>query len=459
MDSGLGIGGLSISKDEVASSAFDVFSPIEIETSITKASKLVTRPITSPSSRGPFKFLFPPDSEKWTDCESLRLSGRVKLRRITAGALTDFDVNIKEISTVNNFYQSLFSSVICSVNGVEITDPSGNWYPYKAYLETLLSFSQNTKDGRLQSVCYYTDDAGQYDSIGAVDGNSQTTTASLNEGYKRRLNFFSKSKWRHFNIPIHSDICTLRKYLPPNTKLEFEFQRTPDKFSLLTPFADDSVKIIIENLTLSVTRYTPSTSISNYYQNKLNKLRRQVLPIDRSLIKTYTVQSGQSDLSHYNIISGHQLPEQIIIGMVDQTAHAGNLTKNPFNFKHFDISEASLVVNGVHEPTEPYKMNINAGDFIDLYTDFLLNTGIGNEDRDFGIDQSDYTGGCFLLVFDRSKEKCNRFHRHPNDSGTIDINIRSRTNIPSTVTVIIYATYSSEIVIDDMNTVELIKNF
>ena len=92
--------------------------------------------------------------------------------------------------------------------------------------------------------------------------------------------------------------------------------------------------------------------INTFYHNKLNKLKRQVLPIDRSLIKSYTVQSGQADLSHYNIISGHQLPEQIIIGMVEQTAHGGRLSKNPFNFQHFDISEASLVVNGIHEPMD-----------------------------------------------------------------------------------------------------------
>ena len=64
-----------------------------------------------------------------------------------------------------------------------------------------------------------------------------------------------------------------------------------------------------------------------------------------------------------------------------------------------------------------------------------------------------------MIVFDRSKEKCNRFHRHPHDSGTIDVNIRSRENLTSTVTVVIYATYSSEIVMDNMNTVELVKNF
>ena len=421
MDSGLGIGGLSLGKDEVASSAFDLFSPIEIENSISKASKIVTRPIATSSSRGPFKFLFPPDPDKWTDCESLRLSGRVKLRRYNAGALADFDVNIKEISTVNNFYQSLFSSVICTVNGVEISDPSGTWYPYKAYLETLLSYSSATKGGRLRTTAFFEDSCKNYDSIGEIDGSLHTTAASLNEGYKKRQDYFAKSNWRHFNIPIHNDICTLRKYLPPDTKLEFEFQRTPDKFSLLTPMSDDSVKIVIEDLKLSVTRYTPSPSINSFYHNKLNKLKRQVLPIDRSLIKSYTVQSGQSDLSHYNIISGHQLPEQIIIGMVEQKAHGGDLKKNPFNFQHFNISEASIVVNGVHEPTEPYKLHISAGNYVDLYTDFLLNTGIANEDRDYGITEEDYVGGCFLLAFDRSKEKCNRYHRHPHDSGTIDI--------------------------------------
>ena len=64
------------------------------------------------------------------------------------------------------------------------------------------------------------------------------------------------------------------------------------------------------------------------------------------------VTSGQTDLSHYNIISGHQLPEQLIICLTEQTSYDGNIRKNPFNFKHLDISEASIVVNGVHEPSE-----------------------------------------------------------------------------------------------------------
>lgn len=459
MDSGIGIGGLSIGKDEVASSSFDLFSPIEIETSIRDATKINVRPIAAADSGGPFKFCIPADPDKWTDVESIRLRGKVTLKNSAGGTKTNFTNAGNEVSTVNNFYQSLFGSVIVTLNGVEISDPARNWYPYKSYLETLLSYSKSTKDCRLASQCFFSDTPDKFDSLGTVDGSGKTASNSDNKGYTDRKDWFKNSRTRYFNIPLHSDICTLRKYLPPNCKLEIDFFRHTDQFSLLSPYQSSDCAIVLEDLSLSLTRYTPSTSIQKFYSDKLSKTKKQVLPIDRSLIKTYTVQSGQSNLSHYNIISGHQLPDQIIVGVVEQTSYSGSMQKNPFNFKHFDISEASLVVNGIHEPSEPYKIDITNGDYSDLYNDFLLNTGIANEDRDFGIGETDYLGGSFLLVFDRSKEKCNRFHRHKYDSGSIDINLRTNSNLPVVVTVIVYATYSSEIVIDDNGTVSIVKSF
>lgn len=289
MEAGLGIGGLAIGKDEVATSAFDLFSPIEIEHSIEKSSKIIVRPIANTTSRGPFKFVFPADPEKWTDCESLRLSGKVSLHyKDDNGMIQNFKANLNEISTVNNFFQSLFSSITCTLNGVEISDPSGNWYPYKSYLETLLSYSKATKNGRLLSNCYFEDTSRHYDSIGTADAAGKTLAQSNNDGYKHRKDFFANSKKRFFNIPLHIDICTLRKYLPPNIKLEIEFHRSADYFSLLSPYAQDKCSISLEDLALTVIKYTPTAPIKNYYKNQLVKFKKQILPIDRSLIRTYT---------------------------------------------------------------------------------------------------------------------------------------------------------------------------
>ena len=150
-------------------------------------------------------------------------------------------------------------------------------------------FTRNQpKEGRYQSHCFFEDSTGLHDSIGGVNGANQTTKESDNDGYKFRKDFFLNSKTRFFNIPLHVDICTLRKYLPPNTKLELEFHRSPDAFSLLSPFAADTCEILIEDMALSLTRYSPSPQIRSFYTNKLSSLKRQLLPIDRTLIKTYT---------------------------------------------------------------------------------------------------------------------------------------------------------------------------
>ena len=77
---------------------------------------------------------------KWTDRKSFRLCGKVKIQGLVSRTLTDFIDDKNEISTVNNCFQSLFSAVSGPLNGVEITDPSGNWYLYKAYLENNLIF-------------------------------------------------------------------------------------------------------------------------------------------------------------------------------------------------------------------------------------------------------------------------------------------------------------------------------
>ena len=177
--------------------------------------------------------------------------------------------------------------------------------------------------------------------------------------------------------------------------------------------------------------------------------KNPTLPIDRSLLKDYVVNKGVSDLSHYNLIKGSQLPEESIIGVVNQAVYGGSINKNPFYFKHHGIKEASIIVNGVNEPAELYKLDTECGDQVDMFANFLENTGVHTDDREFGISMEDYYGGSFLLAWDRTPDKCNRYHRHKMGSGTIDINIKTSKPLTETVTVIVYATHSSDITIED----------
>ena len=64
-------------------------------------------------------------------------------------------------------------------------------------------------------------------------------------------------------------------------------------------------------------------------------------PIRRVVCKTYTIPAGNLDGNHEKLFNG-QLPSRLVIGCVDNDAFNGNNVKNPFNFKHFSLSEISL---------------------------------------------------------------------------------------------------------------------
>ena len=445
MDAGIGIGGLSIGKDEIASSKFDLYAPIEIENSIRKSHSLSFRPISSVGSSGPFSFDIPADPDKYTDAETFRLHGRMRIKKKASNGTLSNLPGSEKVSTVNNIFDSLWSSISKELNGTEISDPSSRWYAYKAYIENLLSYSTSTKDTILPSKGYIQDTADEFDSL----DNASSADVSNNDGYKLRKAMFAESEWVYFCNNIHVDLTTLRKVIPPNVKITMSLQRNSDEFCLLSPKDASTFAIELDDLKITLNRYEASRAIENNHANSLKAGKKPVLPMDRSILKTYTKQTGTSDLSHYNIISGRQLPEQVFVAIVDENAHRGDIKKNPFNFKDFGLKEASLVVNGVHEPSELYKLDKTSGDMVDMYTSFLENTGISaTEDREFGISMEDYYGGCFILAWDRTPDKCNRFHTHEMDSGSIDINLKTKIPLPNTVTVIIYATYSSTILID-----------
>ena len=139
MDSGIGIGGLSVGQDEYASDCFALFKPVEIENSIEDVTRIITRPISSANSRGPFIFEIPADFEKFTDAESFRIHGRMRIRKKDAGVTKDIDDD-DNVSTVNNIFDSLWNKVSVKVNDKSIDDPTNAWYAYKAYFENHFSY-------------------------------------------------------------------------------------------------------------------------------------------------------------------------------------------------------------------------------------------------------------------------------------------------------------------------------
>ena len=72
-------------------------------------------------------------------------------------------------------------------------------------------------------------------------------------------------------------------------------------------------------------------------------------PISRVDCKVLTFPGGLGALNPDNIFLG-RIPKRIVLGFVDTEAFNGSYTSNPFNFKHHNLAQVGVYVDGEQIP-------------------------------------------------------------------------------------------------------------
>ena len=138
------------------------------------------RPITSLTDTGPIEFVITGSGEEYVDLSETYLQVTAKTVKPTGGDLEQtLDDNRTvnwadaDVGPVNLWLHSLFSQVDVSLNDRLVT-PSMNTYPYRAYLENLLSYGPAATESYLSAALWYKDSAGHLED------------RSSNQGFKKR---------------------------------------------------------------------------------------------------------------------------------------------------------------------------------------------------------------------------------------------------------------------------------
>ena len=146
------------------------------QTSIEQGSWIEYHPITTVTEGSPIEFDVNGSGEDYIDFANTLLYVKAKLTAIDGGDLAADAA----VGPVNLFLHSLFAQVDISLNGTLIT-ASTNTYPYRAMIETLLSYGEDAKSSQLTSALFYKDQAGTMDSIDVGDN-----AALRNDGLMKR---------------------------------------------------------------------------------------------------------------------------------------------------------------------------------------------------------------------------------------------------------------------------------
>ncbi|XP_067118685.1 uncharacterized protein F54H12.2-like [Centruroides vittatus] len=420
-------------------SELDLFNTVSTQLAIENTYEVIAHPVATISdSRAPIEFLISGSGEHYMDLHSIYLCIQAKILKKDGSNLSSED----KVTPVNYFLNSMFSQCTMFLNDKQISAHVN--YPYKSILEALLFNSKEMQETFLTTALFFKDTAGQMDSINPLDENN------TNHGLVKRFNISKESRIIDLMGRLHIDLANQPKLLINNVDLRVKLERSKENFALMAN--NDEYKIIIKNASLKINKVDVSSSVQIGIEKALQTGIIK-MPFRRTDVKVFTLTSGIQSTSISNVVIG-QLPYRITLGLVSNSAFNGNVKRNPFNFKNYNLNYICLSKDNQMVPAKPYcpdySNKIYARNFISLFED----TGCIHHHRSTNISYDEYKDGYALYCFDLTPDKSgSEGHISVNQLGNIAIELKFSKAIQETVNVICLLEYNNTLEIDHSRTV------
>ena len=424
---------------ECAKSELDLFAVPPTQTSVEKGALIPYQPIASITDGGPIEFYIPGSGDEYIDLAQTQLYVRAK---ITNADGTNLAAEAP-VGPVNLFLHSLFSQVDVSLNERLIT-ASTPTYPFRAIIETLLSYGHDAKKSQLSAALFFKDTAGKMD---VVDPTIEED-ADANVGLKSRYALTQRSRVVDMIGRIHSDIFFQNKYMLNGVNMKIKLIRSKNEFCLVSSGDNPDFKVQILEAMLFVRRMKISPSIQLAHSRALEKGNAKY-PIRRVQCKMMSIPAGNITLTQDHVFLG-SLPNHIVIACVDNRAFSGSFTRNPFHFQHFNVTSCAIHVDGEQIPAKPLRPSFQGPslNFIRAYQTLFSGTNKMFEDQGNEITRSDYAQGYTLYAFDLTPDLTCGGHFNLQKQGNLRLEMNFRQPLASTINVLVYAEFENIIEID-----------
>ncbi|XP_073403054.1 uncharacterized protein F54H12.2-like [Dendrobates tinctorius] len=196
---------------------------------------------------------------------------------------------------------------------------------------------------------------------------------------------------------IFMDIFNQPKLILNGLDLKVQLTRNKDVFCLM-PAEAEPLKVQITQAALYVKRVQVSPAVQIGHSQALLSATAKCA-IDRTCLKVYSMAAGTRTTNYENLFLG-QIPKTLILGFVDNEAFSGSYAKNPLMFHHYNVSHATLYLDGLQIPAQPYNPNFNVDLAIKEYMALAHTSGKQKADCAMAIDREEFMDGFTLMAFD-----------------------------------------------------------
>ena len=461
-------------------SEVDLFSIPPTQLSLEKGRWIEYRPLSSVQNNDSAITFVIAGTDEYLDLSKTILVVEGKVIPGTGG---DLSTGQASIAPVNNFLHSLFRQVDVYLNGKQVTPAMGT-YAYRSYLETLLNYDVSAKQSQLSSAMYYKDTAGQMDEAGSLPGSTTITfvksdyapatvtpastnasapwnpgdndkeTVSIpvpgtgNQGFAKRHKFIENSKKFTLSGPVFTDVFMSDRLLINMLDLKVVLNRSYNEFCLIDKNSTSkNPKVELTDVVLKIRKVKVDQAIRDSTEVLL-KQTPAIYPVRRVVCKALSIAPGLPNVRQDNIFSG-LVPTSFVFGLVDSNAYTGEYGKNPFNFKHYDISTVTLSVNGEEIPFKQLRLKFpnpsdteskkKTVDFIQAYNTLFSGTGKMFSNMGLDITRDDYPRGFTLFAFDLTPDMCNTAdYFNAVQRGTLSVDITFEKDTPEAISMVCY---------------------
>ena len=471
-------------------SEVDLFSIPPTQLSLEKGRWIEYRPLSSVQNNDSAITFVIAGTDEYLDLSKTIL---VVEGKVVPGTGGDLSTGQASIAPVNNFLHSLFRQVDVYFNGKQVTPAMGT-YAYRSYLETLLNYDVSAKQSQLSSAMYYKDTAGEMDEAGSLPGSTTITfvksdyapatvtpdstnasapwnpgdndkeTVSIpvpgtgNQGFAKRHKFVENSKKFTLSGPIFTDVFMSDRLLINMLDLKVVLNRSYNEFCLMDKNSTSkNPKVELTDVVLKIRKVKVDQAIRDSTEVLL-KQTPAIYPVRRVVCKALSIAPGLPNVRLDNIFSG-LVPTSFVFGLVDSNAYTGEYGKNPFNFKHYDISTITLSVNGEEIPFKQLRLKFpnpsdteskkKTVDFIQAYNTLFSGTGKMFSNMGLDITRDDYPQGFTLFAFDLTPDMCNTAdYFNTVQRGTLSVDITFEKDTPEAISMVCYSDFENIIRID-----------
>jgi len=426
---------------EAMCSEFDYFTPVPVQASIVDEYDESIAPSSTITPGSTIEYTIKGEPNIYRDLSNSYIAVQCKVTT-SDGAKLASDA---AVAPANLLLHSMFSGVDIEVCGVRITDKDV-LYPYRAFIETLLTYSDEVLESRTKLAGWLLDkDANAMDRV--ILATSGSTTP--NPAFVERNRSIAESRSITLVGRLHADLFHQNLDIPPNCPINIRLTPSESGFVLMAA-RDATFKLVIESARLYVRSKQVVPDLIMAHRNMLDRSNFR-FPHTAVGVRKFQVPSGLSKHEIADIFKT-KLPKRIVVGMASHSRVSGAYNLNPFKFEHFNLNEISLTVGGQQIPREPIATNYTTGNYGRAYLNTLGALGLDIGNRAIALTPELWASAYNLYAFKLVPGPIDNGPSHSmRDTAAVNLKLNFASDLSAPIDVIVYSETDALLEITKLN--------